>query len=80
MKYVKIDETNKGVVLELFQKFIDSEGFIIAKDTSRRITCPFTHLPIRADGFSILPGSAIFVNNTSFAFAEQRAATEWVKQ
>jgi hypothetical protein len=70
METVEITESNKPAILELFKKDIDSGGYIIEKDTSRRLVCPFSNENIKADDFSVLPGSAIFVNNYYYCFAE----------
>ncbi len=76
MEYFRITEDNMESVLELFNKIADSEGYIIEKNTGKKLICPYTHEPIKASNFSILPGSAIFVNNKSFCFSEHRAQYE----
>ncbi len=73
MKYFQINDSNKDIVLRLFNKTTDSEGYIIEKRTSNRIVCPYTNQNIKVSDFSILPGSATFVNNRPFCFAEHRA-------
>lgn len=70
MNYLQINETNREVILELFNKSMDSEGFIIEKRTGKRLVCPYTKDSINVKEFSILPGSATFVNNRSYCFAE----------
>jgi len=70
MKYIQVKETNVDVILELFSKEKDPEGFIIEKKTKKRLICPYTREAIRANNFSILPGSATFVKNEPFCFAE----------
>ncbi len=70
MRYLRISESNKATVLELFNKAVDSAGYIINKVNKVRIRCPYSNQPIKADSFSILPGSAVFVNNYSYCFSE----------
>ncbi len=70
MKTIEITETNIATVLELFNKDIDDEGYIIEKRTGERLVCPFSSSNIHANDFSILPGSAIFVTNQYYCFAE----------
>ena len=70
MKFIQINQENKNAILELFGKTVDNEGFIIEKMTGKRLICPYSEEIIKVDNFSILPGSATFVNNKSFCFAE----------
>ena len=70
MKYIQINDSNKEVILELFNKAVDTEGFITEKKTRKRLICPYSQQNIKANSFSILPGSATFVNNKSYCFAE----------
>lgn len=70
MEFLQVTPSNKEVILELFSKQIDKEGFIIEKKSGNRIICPYSKQEIRSDNFSILPGSATFVNNFSYCFAE----------
>lgn len=70
MEYIQINESNRDVILELFNKSVDKEGFIIEKATGVRLTCPYSGKCIKINDFSILPGSATFVNNKSYCFAE----------
>ncbi|MFO8110596.1 MAG: hypothetical protein R6U17_08805 [Thermoplasmata archaeon] len=72
MQYLEINEENRKVILELFDKGIDEEGYIV-DETGKRVTCPYTKEQIRSDDFSILPGSATFVKNRSYCFAEHIA-------
>jgi len=76
MEYFRITEENSDSVLELFGKATDSEGYIIEKRTGKKLTCPYTREHIKITDFSILPGSAVFVNNKSFCFSEHRAKHE----
>lgn len=73
MEYVAVTQTNKDTILELFNKRVDDEGFIVEKKTGKRLVCPYTNEIIHKDDFSIVPGSAIFVNNVSYAFTEHIA-------
>ena len=73
MEYINIDDSNSETILELFSKSIDSEGFIIEKKTGKKIKCPYTNEYIKSNDFSIIPGTATFVKNKSFCFAEHRA-------
>ncbi len=70
MEFLQINSSNKEVILELFNKAIDNDGFIVEKKTNNKIICPYSKELIHSDSFSILPGSAIFVNNLSYCFAE----------
>lgn len=73
MEYIKIDNNNKTTILELFNKETDAEGFIIEKRTKKRLVCPYTRENIHSTSFSILPGTATFVNNTFHSFAQHLA-------
>lgn len=73
MEAIELTETNKAAVLELFSKSIDAEGFIIEKKTGKRIVCPFSNENIKSEDFSIIPGSAMFVNNYYYCFTEYLA-------
>lgn len=70
MEFLQVNSSNKEVILELFNKFIDKEGFIVEKKNGVRVVCPYSKEEIHSDSFSILPGSATFVNNKSYCFAE----------
>lgn len=70
MKYIQINESNKNVILELFNKSTDDGGFIIENKTKKRLVCPYSKQHIMVTNFSILPGSATFVNNKAYCFAE----------
>ena len=47
IKYIQINDSNREVILELFNKSIDGEGFIIEKKTQIRLTCPYSKQNIR---------------------------------
>lgn len=70
MEFLQVTPLNKEVILELFSKEIDQDGFIIEKKSGKRIVCPYSKQEIHSNSFSILPGSATFVNNKSYCFAE----------
>ena len=70
MQYIQITKENRDVVLELFRKSIDKDGFIIDKKTGKNLICPYSKDKIHVDDFSVLPSSATFVNNKSYCFAE----------
>ncbi len=70
MEYLQVTKENRDVILELFRKGIDKEGFIIDKKTGKKLICPYSGSNIHSDDFSILPGSATFVTNKSYCFAE----------
>ena len=70
MEYLQVTSSNKKTILELFSKDTDSNGFIIEKKSGKRVICPYSKQEIHSDSFSILPGSATFVNNMSYCFAE----------
>ena len=73
MKYLQVNDSNKDVILELFGKSLDDEGFIIEKKNKNKLICPYSKEHIRGNSFSILPGSATFVNNYPYCFAEHIA-------
>lgn len=73
MKYIRVSNSNKNVILDLFNKSVDSEGFIVEKGTNNKLVCPYSKQLIKEDSFSILPGSAIFVNNRAYCFSMHRA-------
>ena len=70
MEFLNIDDDNVNTILELFNKSRDKEGFVIEKRTGKKIECPYTKRFIHYKNFSILPGSATFVNNEIYSFAE----------
>jgi len=72
MEYLQITEDNVKTILELFDKDVDKKGFIIYKNSGKLVKCPYTNKPIHHKNFSILPGSAIFVNNDAYSFAGYR--------
>lgn len=74
MEYLQITEDNAKIILELFNKDTDKDGFIVDKKTGKKIKCPYSKKPVHYKDFSILPGSAIFVNNTAYCFAQYRVA------
>lgn len=76
MKYFQINDSNRGTILELFDKDTDTEGYIIEKETGKKLKCPYSNENIKLSDFSILPSSAIFVNNKSYCFSEHRAKTK----
>jgi len=73
MKYLQVNDSNKGVILELFGKSLDEEGFIIENKNKKRLVCPYSKEHILGNNFSILPGTATFVNNYPYCFAEHLA-------
>ena len=70
MEHLQVTPSNKETILELFSKSTDEEGFIVEKKSGKRIVCPYSKQEIHSDTFSVLPGSATFVNNISYCFAE----------
>ena len=70
MEYIQVNDSNKEVILELFGKSLDDDGFIIEKKTSIKLKCPYSKEYIHGNNFSILPGTATFVNNKAYCFAE----------
>jgi len=70
---IEITESNKPAILELFNKTVDEDGFIIEKKTGKRLVCPFSKKEISASDFSILSGSSIFITNEYYCFAEYLA-------
>lgn len=70
MEYIQISDSNRMTILDLFNKSVDSEGFIIDKVTGKKERCPYSKQHIKKDNFSIIPGSAIFVNNYPYCFSE----------
>ena len=67
---LKVTQENVDAVLDLFGKKKDREGFIIEKDNGKPIICPYSNEKIHSASFSVLPGSATFVNNYPYCFAE----------
>ena len=74
MQFIQIDNSNKDTILELFNKTVDKEGFIVEIGTGKRLMCPYSKKPIHKNSFSILPGSTTFVNNEIYCFAEHIAS------
>jgi len=70
IEYIQINDSNKDVILELFGKSLDADGFIIETKNKIRLICPHSNKYIRGNDFSILPNSATFVNNKPYCFAE----------
>lgn len=70
MDVIEITEDNREVILDLFDKGVDSEGYIIEQRTGNRLMCPYSKQEIKVDSFSILPGSCTFINNSPYCFTE----------
>ena len=73
MEIIKIDKSNINALLELFEKDLDKEGYITEKKSGEKVICPYSGEPVNADDFSIIPGSATFVNNYYYCFSEYLA-------
>ena len=73
MLFIQITSEKLSVILNLFSKKLDNEGFICEEKSGNLLKCPYTTKKIHSNNFSILPGSAIFVNNSPFVFAEHIA-------
>ncbi len=59
MKTIVFNDSTRDLVLELFDKSIDSDGFIIEKDTGRRVLTP-KGFEVRKEEFAgFVPGSEI---------------------
>ena len=72
MNYINITDSNRELILELFDKTTDGAGYIVESATEKKIICPYSKKSIHIKDFSILPGTATFVNNFPFCFAEHR--------
>ena len=73
METIQINNSNKSAILELFGKAVDKENYLIEKKTGKKLICPFSNEHIKVNSFSILPGSALFVNNYYYCFSEYMA-------
>lgn len=70
MELLEINEDNVDTLLKQFNKEVDSEGFIIDKDSKQRVDCRYTHRSIKKDKLGgILPGSNIFIEDSDVAYA-----------
>jgi len=76
MQYLQITDSNRNTILELFNKSVDSKGWLVEKKTGKNLVCPYSKELIHVSNFSILPGSTTFVNNRFYAFAEHRVSHE----
>jgi hypothetical protein len=72
MKVIAITPENLESTLSIFGKEIDDDGYLIEKSSKKRLICPYSREPIKKDNFSVLPGSATFVNNYYYCFAEHK--------
>ncbi|MFA4855245.1 MAG: hypothetical protein WC634_01485 [archaeon] len=73
MEIIKIDESNREAILDLFSKSIDNEGYITEKKTGKKLVCPYSNKHIKIADFSVIPGTATFVNNHYYCFSEHLA-------
>ena len=49
MEFLQITPSNKEVILELFNKGLDKDGFIIEKNTEIRLICPYSKQEIHSN-------------------------------
>lgn len=71
---LEVTKENLDSILDLFDKKKDSEGFIIEKSSGKVVICPYSGKKVHSGSFSILPGSATFVNNFPYCFAEHMSS------
>ena len=70
MQLLEINKDNIDILLKEFNKEVDLDGFIIDKDTKQKVTCRYTHKPLKKDTLGgILPGSCIFIEDSDIAYA-----------
>ena len=70
MELLEINEKNVDVILQKFGKEIDSQGFIVDKGTKEKVTCRYTHNPLKKNTLGgVLPGSNIFIEDSDVAYA-----------
>lgn len=59
MKTIVFDDTTRGFILDVFNKSIDEEGYIIEKDTGNRVLSPLGEEVLAVDFAGFTPGSEI---------------------
>ncbi|MEA3378047.1 MAG: hypothetical protein U9Q69_00250 [Nanoarchaeota archaeon] len=70
MELLEINEANVDTLLENFGKKIDTEGYIVDKETKERIKCKYTGKELKKNTLGgILPGSEIFIADCDVAYA-----------
>lgn len=70
MQLLEINSRNTEFILELFDKELDHEGFIIDKETKQKVICRYTNNPIKKETLGgVLPGSNIFIEDSDIAYA-----------
>lgn len=71
MNTIQISDNNREAILGMMNKEIDDEGYIISKDTKKRVKCYYSKEEINIkDSYSILPGSTVFIKNNDLSFAK----------
>ena len=73
MDIIELNDRNISTILELLDKKVNDEGYIVEKQNNKLVICPYSKEPILADNFSIMPGSFVFINNYPFCFTEHVA-------
>lgn len=73
MDAIEINDNNVHSILDMLNKKIDSDGYIVEKKSDKRVKCPYSKESIHHTKFSIMPGSFIFINNYSYCFTEHMA-------
>lgn len=63
MKTYVFDEAAKELVLSIFNKSVDDEGYIIEKDTGERVISPSGNTVLLTDFAGFAPGSEIVLTN-----------------
>lgn len=59
MKTIVFDDTTMKFILDVFNKAVDDDGFIIEKDTRARVLSPAGEEVLLADFAGFTPGSEI---------------------
>lgn len=62
MNTLVFDENSKSIILQIFGKSIDSEGFIVDSQTSERVVTPDGKELLAKDWAGIRKGSEIFIS------------------
>lgn len=59
MKTIVFDDTTRDFILDIFNKSVDDDGYVVEKDTRRRVLSPLGEEVLFAEFAGFTPGSEI---------------------
>lgn len=70
IQLVQLNNDERLIVLEKLGYVLDSEGYVIYKETGKRAICKYSKDIIHINNAAILPGSVIVINANPITMAE----------